>query len=225
MGERKVPLNEVKMHFLLADSFRENFEKPKTGFLIDDTRRLTKEYERLFVKYVELTEIELDELFTDETRLSRYDSLDWYKGDIELSKIGPWPEMKGLDIRLTTGNVPETVRRVREVWYDNSNLSNSSNSSNLSIPLAFNQKIDSIINHVNFVYPRFPIILTPGGTERGFHNQWVRNGGEGLIKQGQEKDWLCQIYDYDVDSGNARAFSYSALGMDKVDCYFGRGKS
>ncbi|MFA5857043.1 MAG: hypothetical protein WC867_06790 [Candidatus Pacearchaeota archaeon] len=218
METKKVTLNEVKMQFLLADKFREYFEKVPEESIIDDICRLTEEYDKMLRSYEKLSEIEINKLFIDKTRLTRYDSLDWNKGEIELARMGPWPEMKGLDIRYTTGNVPDTVERVKKVWKDRTIYNQP------KIPRGFYDKINSIKSNFYFVYPRFPIILTPGGTERAFHNEWVRNGGEGLIKQGQENDWLCQIYDYDVDSGNARAFSYASLNIDRINCYFGRRK-
>jgi len=211
MKARKATSQEVKMHFLLADAFKEVVERGNIQFYPSKAHFQDK-YERLLRKYQAYSEKELDRMIgrKDEVRLARYNSLDWHFGTVALSDISPWPEMDGLDIRLTTGNLPETVERFRKAFINKPEM----------IPDSFMPKIQSILYYDSLILPIFPIILFPGGLERGSHNNWVRASGE--VKRGQQKDWICEISKYDNDAGNARAFAYGLAHIEEVNAYFGK---
>ena len=209
---RQVPRKEVKMHFLLADAFKPAVEKDGIPTYPEQVP-LALDYALLLREHQAFSEEELDSMIRkkDPTRLERYNSLDWRLGRVALSDIGPWPEMDGLDIRLTTGNVPETVDRVgREL----------ARPSGLRIPTNFAHKIESILAYRSLILPGFPIILFPGGLERGNHNLWVRTSGE--VKKEEQDSWICRIFKYDNDAGNARAFAYCLSGLLTVEAYFGK---
>lgn len=215
---RKVPSREVKMHFLLADACKEIFERK--GILRNPTREeFEQAYQKISDQYSRFSEEELDKQMgeRDHARLERYNSLEWYRGRVNLKDLGSWPGMDGLDVKLTTGNLPETVERVKKVW---------AGQSDLSVPKHFKEKIESIFNYRDIILSKFPIILYPGGLERGSHNRWVEEDGvrEGEIPEIEKDAWLCKILPYDIDAGNSRAFAYSFSGLDEVEAYIGREK-
>ncbi len=96
----------------MADRFKEVVERdnhplyPRREDFLDRYQALSEELHTYH-------ESELNSMITDKTRLERYDSLDWFYGKIALKDVGPWPEMDGLDIRLTTENIPKLSEKYR----------------------------------------------------------------------------------------------------------------
>ncbi len=212
METRKATRKEVKMHFLLADAFKPVVEQGSTQ-LYPSKEHFQEEYKRLLREHQAYPEEDLDRMIRerDPVRLERYNFLNWSFGTVALSDISPWPEMDGLDIKLTTGNLPETVERLKRECLHHSGL---------RIPDSFLPRIQSILYHDKLILPRFPIILFPGGFERGNHNNWVRTSGE--VAPENQGDWICEISKYDDDAGNSRAFAYELAGMKEVEAYFGK---
>src|SRR4030042_6410334 len=107
MKTREATRKEVKMHFLLADAFKPVVESGNIQWY-PSKKDFLEGYKGLLRAYKAFSERQLDRMIEDRdpVRLERYNSLDWHFGAAALKDIGPWPEMDGLDIRLTTGNLP-----------------------------------------------------------------------------------------------------------------------
>jgi len=120
--------------------------------------------------------------------------------------MGVWPKMQGLNIKLTTGSVLDTVEGIQDVL---------GGKSTLKIPERFLRKSNSIREHSTFLFPRFIPILFPGGEIREKdHNNWAI--------------WnlspLCDILDHDIDDGNSRITSYALDGVRSMPVYVGKYK-
>ena len=210
MEDKKAARKKVKMHFLLADAFKRVVEKGNTQFY-PSKARFQEEYEKLSSEYQAYSEHELDEMIRrkDKTKLERYDSLDWQFGEVALSDVGPRPGMGGLDTRLTTGNLPETVERFRWAFIHHPEM----------IPKSFVPKLQSTLYYDSLILPRFPLILFPGGVERGNHNNWVR--ATITVAPGEPEEYICEVFKHDLDDGNTRAFAYELAHIETVEAYFG----
>jgi len=200
----KVPRREVKVYFLLADAGKELFAQGP----IFNKRELEEYYSYMLGAYNKMEEGELNERITNNVRLNRYDNMDWHKANIKLEEMGSWPEMKGLPIEFTTGNIPEVARMInkfkkREIEVSKDRLEKTKRCA---------KKLDSIIANVDFVRPNFPLILFPGGEvrEKDYNNHARKNAKP-----------LCEIFQYDIDDGSERAVSYSLAGLKDVPCYVG----
>ncbi|MBD3252819.1 hypothetical protein GF386_03750 [Candidatus Pacearchaeota archaeon] len=88
----------VALEFVIADAFKE----PASGHREIGIDRLTEKYKRVRAAYESLTDEHLRSLITWKPRLNWFESREWYKKEVELSKMGVWPEMQGLNVRLTT---------------------------------------------------------------------------------------------------------------------------
>lgn len=204
MSADKVDRTEVKKYFLLADAGKELFAQGP----IFNRNELQEIYSDVLRAYNNLQEEELDEHITDKVRLDRYNSMDWYRCDIALGEMGPWPRMKGLPIEFTIGNIPETARMLDECKKGNVSVLEE----RMEIIRICVKKVRSIITNIDFVRPNFPLILFPGGEIREKdYNVWARENGEPL----------CRIFRYDIDDGSERAVAYASSGLDKAPVYFG----
>ncbi|MBI3623044.1 hypothetical protein HY212_03115 [Candidatus Pacearchaeota archaeon] len=191
---------EVKRWFLLANAMKEEFRHHKElGIDV-----LVEEYKRELDYLQGLNEDKLSKRITDKVRLQRYDSMAWHNADINLSDAGVWPKMQGMDILLTIGNVSETALEVRKVLEGRSEK---------DIPPETKKKIESIISIADFIYPRFPVIVFPGGEVREKdYNSWARKNNEPL----------CKIFDYDIDDGCTRSIAYSLEGIKTIPTLIGK---
>ena len=202
-NNQKISKTEVKRYFLLANAFK-NPAKRKKELGINGLRH---EYQKLKEYFLNLKESELDEKFSDKVRLKRYNSMDWYKSEIELEKAGVWPKMKGLDIKLTVGNVPVTTEGVKKIL--NGKL-------NLEVPKKFLIQLSSLREIAEFVYENFPLVFYPGGEVREKdYNVWARENNQPL----------CNIYDFDIDDGCSRAIAYWLNGVKKAPTFFAEYKT
>ncbi len=198
----KVPRREVKEYFLLANAgkrfFKENLGK----------NELEDRYHERLGEFDNMDEKDLDEKFKDKTRLRRYNEMEWYGDNKRLNEMGSWPEMKGLPIEFTTGNVPETARMIDRFKREEIEVSKES----LEKTRRCAKKLDSIIRHIDFVKPNFPLILFPGGEVR--EKDYNRHARKNELP-------LCKIFGYDIDDGSERAVSYSLAGLSDAPVYFG----
>jgi len=212
MEEEKVSPIEVKKYFLLANAGKRLFASLK------NKQKLEEKYQRIRDEIFDLDGERLDLRITDKVRLTRYDSFDWYKCYRALSDVGVWPKMCSLDARLTTGNVLETAKMIKEdrkgkvvLHYDDAReMKKRTNAFK-----KFLGKSESIKKNLGFIYDRFPIILFPGGEIRGEYNSWA----------GENNSPLCRIFGNDLDDGNARAVSYALEGINEAPCFVGFRKN
>ena len=194
----EVPRDEVKRYFLLANKGKGFFKERKLS-----RRELEDAYFNALLNFNKLEECQLDKLFRDKVRLQRYNEMSWYKTTDAFSEMGPWPKMKGLDIRLTTGNILETADGIRIVRQEKSNL---------YVPEKFWAKLDSLEENLDFIYPNFPLVLFPGGEVREKdYNTWARENSEPL----------CRIFKYDIDDGNNRAVAYALSRFNEASVFVG----
>jgi len=210
MEYTQVSSEDVKKYFLLANAGKNLFGSE------NDLSKIGEMYKRVSDEIFNLDVEELNRRITDKTRLARYDSFDWFRGQIPLKDIGPWPKMSGLDLRLTTGNITETARDIEAIrngeiilpYKDKAERGKKEDA--LS---EFLKKSNSIRENLDFVYERFPIILFPGGEVREKdYNKWARENSVPL----------CNIFEHDLDDGNIRAVSYSLEGIDQTPCFYSR---
>lgn len=194
----RVTRDEVKRYFLLANKGKGFFKDRKLS-----RSELEDSYHGALEGFKKLEEPQLDDLFRDKIRLQRYNEMTWYKTTAAFSEMGSWPKMIGLDIRLTTGNITDTAEEVR-IRRDKK--------LDLYIPKKFWEKLDSLEDNLAFVFPRFPLILFPGGEvrEKDYNTEARKNG-----------EPLCKIFRYDVDDGNNRAVAYSLSGMGAAHVFTG----
>ncbi|HPD81602.1 MAG TPA: hypothetical protein PK357_00700 [Candidatus Pacearchaeota archaeon] len=204
MEYQEVDVREPKIAFLLANLFKCLVKNPKRQNLPE----LEKQYSKIKSQFSSYTEKNLDSKFKDPVRLERYNSMNWYKGQMDLEKIGVWPEMKGLAIELTIGNVPETAEHVRKALEGKLNG---------KVPGKFLDKLKSMENISEFIYNNFPLIVFPGGEIREKdHNRWIRVNN--LIYP------ECKIYEVDIDDGCSRAVFYALNGIKEAPVYRGKHK-
>ncbi len=204
---KKVPRREVKVYFLLADAGK-GFFKDKIG-----RNELEDRYNGSLGELDNMDENDLNEEFKDKVRLRRYNEMEWHRDNVILGEMGPWPEMKGLPIEFTTGNIPEVARMIKKFKKGKISVSEKS----LEKTKRCARKLDSIIRHIDFVRPNFPLILFPGGEirEKDYNNYARKNAKP-----------LCGIFQYDMDDGSERAVAYSLSGLKDAPVFYGtRNKS
>jgi hypothetical protein len=204
MELKQVSREEVKVAFMCVNLFREIFAGRESESI--PRSELENHYHNTRNYLEGLTEKGISHLMKnqDPVRLARYDSLEWYFGEVEFERMGSWPRMYGLDIRFTIGNIPETARKVKGVI-----------NGTYSIPFSekAQRKFPGQLREVEFNYEHFPIILFPGGTVREEdYNSWAR----------ERNKLLCKIFEFDVDDGNGRAISQCISGKEKARAYIGR---
>lgn len=203
-GYREVDVREAKIAFLFANVFKCFVKDSKK----EDLPELKKQYSRIKSQFYLYTDKNLDSKFKDPVRLERYNSMNWCKGNMELERLGTWPEMQGLAIELTTGNVPETAEHVRKALEGKLNG---------KVPEKFLNKIKSMENIPEFIYNNFPLVIFPGGEIRERdHNRWIR--ANNLIYP------ECKVYEGDIDDGSSRAIFYTLNEIKEAPAYIGRYK-
>ncbi len=210
MGNVEVSSLDVKKYFLLADAGKELLKEPRTP------SQLHEMYDQIIESVFNLTDSEVNQKIKDPVRLERYSSLDWYSGVINLDDIGPYPKLKGLDARLTTGNVPQTAIEIERVRKGEIILDYENHPEEKEVKEA---KFQRLVNHLpsfqrnlTFVYENFPIILLPSRTIRGDYNNWVKTEKLNLP--------LCDIFSHDIDDGSERAVNYALAGMKSIECFY-----
>jgi hypothetical protein len=204
MKSIEVDVREPKIAFLLANAFKKIIKNCKK----EDIPKLEREYQKFKTKLYSSRESYLNSKFKDPVRLERYNSMDWYKGQMNLENLGVWPEMQGLAIELTIGNVPETAEHVKKALEGKLNG---------KVPEKFLTKLKSMENISEFIYNNFPLIVFSGGEVREKdHNRWIRVNN--LIYP------ECKVYEGDIDDGCSRAIFYELNGIKKAPVYRGRNK-
>lgn len=198
----EISSREIKIHFILANSFREILaQNGKLG--VSDLEDI---YEQQRKQFQGMEEQELDRKITDKQRLRRYNLMQWHKKNIPLSDIGVWPEMGSLDIRLTIGSAVDTARTIESC---------RNNGSQFYLPRGLINKFDSMRKRLDFIYLRFPLILFPGGEIRDGYNQ----------EASQNNRPLFSILKYDSDDGSCRSVVYVLENLTKVPAYAGKYRS
>ncbi len=206
MTAKKINRIEVKKYFLLANAGKGLFKEKIENNRIQDS------YLELLEKFNNMEEEQLNDLFRDKTRLKRYESMEWHKCNVALKEMGSWPKMSGLPIEFTTSNIPETAKTIDQFNIKHINIPKDK----LEKILNFIKKSGSIIEHLEFIEPNFPLILFPGGEIREKdYNNWARENNQPL----------CKIFKYDIDDGNNRAVAYSSSGFKDAPAFFGEYKS
>jgi hypothetical protein len=199
-----VDVRETKVAFLLANAFKHLVKNCKR----EDLPILEREYNTLKSRLSAYANKKLDSKFEDTVRLRRYNSMDWYKENMSLEDMGVWPEMQGLGIELTIGNVIETAEKVKKALEGKLNG---------SVPEKFLNKIKAMRNFPEFIYNKFPLIVFPGGEIREKdRNEWVR--------QNKIISPECKIYEADIDDGCSRAVLYALNGIKEAPVYSGKHK-
>lgn len=225
---KQVKSIDVKRSFILAHAMKHPFESGKKISPED----LMKMYNGALEKYSKLDEHGLEVLINglelgrslegmesseksdfkeDQDRIRRYKKLSWSYGLIELSNIGAWPEMRGIDPRLTTGSIIKTAKEIKDYSCGKSEYDFSDERKN---------NLDKLLELIesmgkNELIFRLPIILVPGDSVRGeAYKQWVaENHGD--------------YHEHDtsllgIDEGNVRAVINVFAGKDKVFSYVGK---
>ncbi len=204
---------EVKRYFLLADAGKALFGKEKNIF------QLAEDYKRIFDEIFSLEETYLDERIKDKLRLDRYNSVNWHRSYVNFETIGPYPQMKGLDARLTAGNVPETTRMIEDLRDGKLDLEYTDKEEKEKRQAKFQRflnKSSSFQRNLIFVYENFPMVLLPSGTIRGDYNHWIETEKLNLP--------LCRNLEHDLDDGSERAINYSMAGIKSAECFYGTPK-
>ena len=210
----QVDVIRVKRAFVLADECKGIFDDSPD---LDILQRRYDEMKRgvgcLFVH-------EVDRRISDKVRLERYGSMDWhFDPAVPLAGMGSWPKMSEFDIHVTTDNIVKTAKYfnlIREAsekreGFDFSHYENFESPRENIFPDAI-ARTDSIIRNIDFVKPNFPFILFPGGEIREReYNAWARN----------ECETLCNVFEYDIDQGNARAIAYVLNGDSTAPAFVG----
>ena len=117
---------EVKRSFVLAYAMKIPF---KSGESVS-FKTLMRFHEEMLRKYSRYNERDLEKLINgfelgksleeieaspktsfgeNGDRVNRYNKLSWSYDLVELNRIGAWPEMRGIDPRLTKGSITETA--------------------------------------------------------------------------------------------------------------------
>jgi hypothetical protein len=214
---QKVEGIEVKRSFVLADMGKRLFGKGFGKYM------LQKEYNCLEDRVEAFSPEELDEIVgKDEVHLESYDSMDWHFDPmVTLGEMGSYPKMGELAIGLTLGNIVSTanlfgrVEMISEAIsdFDYSPYENPGSSRKNIFPGGI-EKINSIIKNVQFIMPKFPLILFPSGEIKGKYNDWAKDNGEPE----------CRLFKYDIDQGNVRALAYVLGGYEDAPAFVGEYK-
>ncbi|MBA7691140.1 hypothetical protein ES703_99680 [subsurface metagenome] len=183
---------EVKKNFLLAEIAKDKIKTSKNG--------LTEIYQEVSESILGLNENEVNECINKKSIWNKISSLNWYKGNISLSKVGAWPKMKGISKFLTKGNVIDTAKGIERV------LKGGNGS---FIPPEVIGDFDSIQRNIFFIRKKFYPILVPTGE---------------LIRDGQNKDGFYELFNYDIMDGNTRAVASALKGFENLPVYFGEYK-
>tara|TARA_Y100000310_G_scaffold340625_1_gene437113 strand:+ start:1357 stop:2016 length:660 start_codon:yes stop_codon:yes gene_type:complete len=211
----RVEASEVKRSFVLADMGKRIFGKGFGEYM------LQKEYNCLEDKVEAFSPEELDKIIgKDENRLRSYNSVDWYFDSmVTLGEMGSYPKMGDLAIGLTLGNIVSTatlfegIKMASEAIsdFDFSHYENPESPRQNIFPDTI-KRTDSIIENIDFVMPKFPLILLPGGMIRGKYNDWAKDNGESE----------CRLFKYDIDDGNNRALAYVLAGREDAPAFVGK---
>lgn len=198
---RTIEVEEVMRYFALANAGKAYFRVGK----IFSEEELMSEYEILKEMIWNFSDRELREGIRDKVRLRRYEERNWqFSESRRLEDMGTWPRMKGLPIEGTVANVPATARYIK------SELRKKLH----QIPEELSDQLTSIKSNIDFIRPRFPLILFEGKEVRDSdHNEWVRNEKNGVP--------VCGIYKYTIDDGNSRATAYALSGKRSSPALFG----
>ena len=180
---------EVRKTFLLAEITKDKIKSSKNG--------LTEIYQEVSESILGLNENEVNECINAKAIWNRISPLNWYKGDIDLRKVGVWPRMRGISKSLTKGNVFDTAKGIDRV------LKGGNGS---FIPSHVIEDFDSIQKNISFIRKNFYPILVPAGE---------------LIREGQNKDGFYELFDYDIMDGNTRTVASICKGFENLPVYFG----
>ena len=221
----KVNAIDVKRSFILANAMKSPFESGENT----SSENLVKIFNEEKDKYMKFNEQNLnglinglelgksleeigrmEELLENQDRVTRYEKLLWSYGSVGLNKIGAWPEMRGIDPRLTTSNILNTALEIY-------NYSHKSTKYNFSDKRKAN--IEALVRLIesmksNPLIERLPLILVPGNSIRGEnYKKWVMENHKDYHEH--------NISLLGVDEGNVRAVTLALMGKDKVLSYVG----
>ena len=197
--QNEVPLEEVKIYFLLADALKDKTRNHKLLGL----KVLEEEYLRELNWLNSLNDERLSARITDKIKLGKYNSMTWYKGEKPLSDMGVWPLAKELDFILTNESPIQSAEIIKNL---------SPEARRKLISKKEDDRFESIRSLIDFVYPRFPLILLPGGTIREGYNLWAEE---------HDKPVCTKFLEFDINDGNSRAIAYALEGIQEAPVYFG----
>lgn len=220
----KVNVIDVKRSFILTHAMKSPFESGEG---------IIKSYYEEKEKYIEYDEEKLDrlmnglelgksleeintskEIFKDQDRITRYRKLSWSQGLVSLRDMGAWPEMRGIDPRLTTENIINTAQ---EMYKHTQEITKYNFSDKRKVNI---ESLENLIESMksNPVIFTLPIILVPGDSIRGeAYKKWVMENHKDYHKHNTKL--------LGIDEGNVRALTFTFLGKDKVPSYIGTYKN
>ncbi len=220
---------DVKLAFIVAQAMKVPFEN-KTQISHNNLNQL---YEEANVKYEDYTEKQLNAFINglelgknlkefeekpyleeDLDRVKRYHELSWKYGLVNLNEMGAWPETRGIDPRLTTGNIIDTAQEVDS--YSRGN-----------VKYRFSKKrkanIESLISLIesmksNPLIEKLPLILVPRQSIGGLgYQSWVMENHKDYHEH--------NTHLLGIDDGNVRALTHVLLGKKEVPSYVGSYKT
>ncbi len=184
--------SEVKKNFLLAEIAKDKIKTSANG--------LAEIYQEVSESILGLNENQVNERVNEKAIWHRISSLNWYKGYVNLRKVGVWPKMKDISKSLTKGNVIDTAKGIERV------LKGGNGS---FIPPKVIKDFNSIQKNISFIRKNFPPIFVPTGES---------------IRDWNNKDGFYELFDYDIMDGNTRTVSSILEGFDNIHAYFGAYK-
>lgn len=223
---------EVKKSFIVDEAIKTAFKTEQPP----DYETLKKLYNQTQSKYRKFTEDALENLINGleagfrlqeiesrlittpneigSRRVQRYNQLSWEIGLIALNEIGAWPEMRGIDPRMTTNSIIKTSENICDYFLKTLNY---------EIPNERKANIESLMTLTesmksNPFIEKLPLILVPGESIRGepYKKRVMENHGK--------------YYKHDtsllgIDSGNTRALTLALMGKENSLAFKGSYKN
>jgi hypothetical protein len=202
----------VKRYYVLANMVRDELDLDNV--FLTDRSLLISTYRRLFEEVSTYPESKVDEIIGEwQPRLDAFNKLKWSFKKIDISQMGVWPKMGDLDSFTTSGNLPDTAKKIK-AFSNNSSEFRWPDSSPPNIQADKIMKFKSIIRNVDTIYKLFPIIITQSCSRRPDEN----------VYNGDSLGFNFEVTPYDIDDGCHRAVGFAMSGVKEVMCFVGKGK-
>jgi len=149
----------------------------------------------------------------DKSRVWRFKNTAWTVRTIHIKNIGVWPSFGGTDNFTTSGNLPDTARKIKMILHGK--VSEWPSTVKPHIPDKIIHSIYSIRHYADIIYRLFPIVLTEKGkaTRRARENKKAR----------ERYGFDYSITKYDIEDGDHRAVAFALMGIKKIKCFVGVG--
>ncbi len=197
---KKVSRLEAKRCFVLSqrftskrmrkDAVKKHMIKPSKKTIIANIKAQTEEV-------MKLGEGQLDHIISTEykKRLKAYDTVEWYKGVVDVSEVGVWRGAGGAPLSWTRGSVKDTAR----ILFEEINKKNARYSRIRAMRVV--PKILEIKNIIKKQKYLLPIILSDGT---------IKNARKGMKKMKGH-----------IDDGCMRSLAFAGTGDEKITAYIG----